>query len=539
MEEARIVCYPGDGTTDYLTNLVKRKTQNATYTKPLTISYLSETPTLKVQYKRPSKVLVAGETLIATCEAVVETGQTIVWELITTSKKYTWKAGQSQQLPTWVKITVKTDQYQYYNYSGPQMHSTLQIVVYRRMENARLDCYSYEGLTHYFHPTTSKNVVTLVSEQPFLFSYADRKPIIWVNGNTAVDSLAIYDGTVFMTNCTASVGKKKQMTMGVVYRGGARVWFATYQYDNQTGDFKKSDYGNSKDGFAAGEVPKSHMFDVPRLVLRLAKYILHPIYGHLIMGVLEIKVSPPLEGCIIMCYPDTLSTNDVLNLTADQDSRGTWTVPLAFNFAVSVPDLEVKYAGVQGMFVEANCSADVGSKGALQWKLLISNWLSYCWAVDTHGSIKGTLPPFIIQDNKTKGQISYTYNNRTGPHLISYITFKRPKEWKVSQLICAVDNPLRFYVVRPQDKPKLAKFEMCKEDLILSYVPVPDKEAVMTLSFILAFYILVAWAIFLIPKEGEEYYYDEWAYEYGIDGVGEAHMERGSFFSGQSNFSKN
>ncbi|GFO29230.1 hypothetical protein PoB_005573500 [Plakobranchus ocellatus] len=111
LEEARIVCYPGNGTTDFLRDLVKNNNTNATWTKPMSIKYLSETPTLKVQYKRPSKVLVAGETLNATCEALVGTGQTLVWELITPPKKYTWKAGQNQQFPAWVNITFKTGMY--------------------------------------------------------------------------------------------------------------------------------------------------------------------------------------------------------------------------------------------------------------------------------------------------------------------------------------------------------------------------------------------------------------------------------------------
>ncbi|GFO29232.1 hypothetical protein PoB_005573700 [Plakobranchus ocellatus] len=371
--------------------------------------------------------------------------------------------------------------------------------------------------------------------------------------------------------------------MGVVYRAGAEAWFTTHIYDSQVRNLTKSDYGKSKDGFSAGE----------------ATYVLDPIFGNSIMGMLKISVSPPLEGCIIMCYPDTLSRYEVLNLTAHQDSRGTWTVPLTFDyhphtptlnikpplthtdifggdeitatcesfvrangsifwkfttqshvyrwnkkgdknreplprwltikneqeqknysdferpryrselrlimhrqfenahlecfsdteegifvypgtkksistsastafnfiFLLSVPELDVKYVGIKATIVEANCSAYVGSKGALQWELLISNWLRYCWTVDTHGIIKGTLPPFIIQDNKTKGQITYTYNNRTGPHIISYIMFNRPQGWKKFQLGCTVDNPHRSFAIRQQDKRKMAKFEKCKQDL--------------------------------------------------------------------------
>ncbi|GFN93175.1 hypothetical protein PoB_001968100 [Plakobranchus ocellatus] len=67
-------------------------------------------PLLIKLYKRPGNIIVGGETIIAKCEALVATGGTIVWELITSSKKYQWKGGKnqrSQKFTDWVTLIEK------------------------------------------------------------------------------------------------------------------------------------------------------------------------------------------------------------------------------------------------------------------------------------------------------------------------------------------------------------------------------------------------------------------------------------------------
>ncbi|GFN93162.1 hypothetical protein PoB_001966800 [Plakobranchus ocellatus] len=126
--------------------------------------------------------------------------------------------------------------------------------------------------------------------------------------------------------------------------------------------------------------------------------------------------------------------------------------------AAGVPELSKEY---EGMFVLANCSADVGSNGSLQWVLLISDWLKYCWTIDTNENIKGNVPSFLIQDNETT-EINYTFNPVTGPHIESKIKFWRPADWEKSLLQCTVDNPLREYAIRKKDRPGRLISSLCE-----------------------------------------------------------------------------
>ncbi|GFN92728.1 hypothetical protein PoB_001923400 [Plakobranchus ocellatus] len=102
--------------------------------------------------------------------------------------------------------------------------------------------------------------------------------------------------------------------------------------------------------------------------------------------------------------------------------------------------MEMNIVGDQEKIVEANCSVHVGSGGAMQWELFLSNWLRYCWTFDARGKIRANPPPFLVH-NRTEGEnITYTYNDMTGPHMISYVMFKRPQGWEKSQLRCAASS---------------------------------------------------------------------------------------------------
>ncbi|GFN93179.1 hypothetical protein PoB_001968500 [Plakobranchus ocellatus] len=173
MEGSRIICYPDVASSDILLNLAEKNDTHGVWSKPFKIKFFPGTPTLKVQYKSSSKVIVGGETIIAKCDALVESGGTVVWELNATSKKYKWKGGKSQgpQKPAdWVTLTEREEEFDYHTYEGPRVHSELQLIANDRMAKATLHCYSYEGQNSFTNPVTGATVNTAVSEPPFDFT---------------------------------------------------------------------------------------------------------------------------------------------------------------------------------------------------------------------------------------------------------------------------------------------------------------------------------------------------------------------------------
>ncbi|GFO29249.1 hypothetical protein PoB_005575400 [Plakobranchus ocellatus] len=139
---------------------------------------------MKVEYKSPSKILKAGEILTANCTALVATNGTIVWQLLTVSKKYLWKDGQSmgsQKLPDWVNVTAKKDQ--------------------------------------------------------------EKHPIVWIKGKPAGNSFMVNNGVSFDSCCTAYLGRRTTMIFGVVYRGGVEGWFTQFSYNDLSMDLRASTFG--------------------------------------------------------------------------------------------------------------------------------------------------------------------------------------------------------------------------------------------------------------------------------------------------------
>ncbi|GFO29253.1 hypothetical protein PoB_005575800 [Plakobranchus ocellatus] len=122
---------------------------------------------------------------------------------------------------------------------------------------------------------------------------------------------------------------------------------------------------------------------------------------------------------------------------------------------MSIPHLNTSFVE-GGLYVEANCSAYVGNDGAIQWDLIISDWLRYCWTVHAKGNVTEKDPDLLTGGTNTEDSI-ISYSNWTGPHIISKVKIKIPKGWKKSQLRCHVDSPFGLRVVRQRDKPKLSK----------------------------------------------------------------------------------
>ncbi|GFN78961.1 hypothetical protein PoB_000546700 [Plakobranchus ocellatus] len=106
------------------------------------------------------------------------------------------------------------------------------------------------------------------------------------------------------------------------------------------------------------------------------------------------------EKARLECFSDTDDgyyiyphTKDIIVTFASE------TLAASVFFAVGVPEIEID---IVEKIVKASCSVDVGTGGSVQWELLLSNWLRYCWTVDIHGKMEGTIPPFLIT-NSTEG----------------------------------------------------------------------------------------------------------------------------------------
>ncbi|GFN93171.1 hypothetical protein PoB_001967700 [Plakobranchus ocellatus] len=178
MEGSRIICYPDDARRNILLMLAERNDRKGVRSNPFEIEFFPSMPTLKVEYKNPSKVIVEGEIVIAKCNALVERGGTLVWELITTSKKYQWKGRKSKNSQTFadlIAISEREEEFDYNTYEGPRVQSEIHFLASDRMANASLHCYSYEGNTSFKNPVTGDIVATKVSEKPFTFRYKGEK----------------------------------------------------------------------------------------------------------------------------------------------------------------------------------------------------------------------------------------------------------------------------------------------------------------------------------------------------------------------------
>ncbi|GFO29277.1 hypothetical protein PoB_005578200 [Plakobranchus ocellatus] len=122
--------------------------------------------------------------------------------------------------------------------------------------------------------------------------------------------------------------------------------------------------------------------------------------GPRVYSVLRLVMQRQFENARLECYSDTeegFYTHPITNKTIST------VASLFFKFiilyAVGVPDLKIKIVEDKEPSVLANCSVDVGIEGAIQWELLVSDFLRFCWTVDIHGNISGTHPPFMSKIN--------------------------------------------------------------------------------------------------------------------------------------------
>ncbi|GFO29278.1 hypothetical protein PoB_005578300 [Plakobranchus ocellatus] len=145
---------------------------------------------------------------------------------------------------------------------------------------------------------------------------AQREAFLRINNVVAEDSdMFFYNGTVLDITCIVSSKNKTKMTMGIVYRGGNQYLIIYIQQRRAKGSIRLSKFGELKEGISP---PK-------------AKYKLHRVFGNTCMGRMKIRVGPKLEGLSIMCTPDLLSEDELLNFTAPMDPRSIWTRPLTIN----------------------------------------------------------------------------------------------------------------------------------------------------------------------------------------------------------------
>ncbi|GFO29244.1 hypothetical protein PoB_005574900 [Plakobranchus ocellatus] len=95
--------------------------------------------------------------------------------------------------------------------------------------------------------------------------------------------------------------------MGVAYRAGVAVWFATYTYQGRV-SASKSD-------------PRQVITALPAVMSTLPKY------GRIINATLEITITPNMEGSRIICYPGVISASSLVTPAWRKDKRGTWSKP--------------------------------------------------------------------------------------------------------------------------------------------------------------------------------------------------------------------
>ncbi|GFO13482.1 hypothetical protein PoB_003998700 [Plakobranchus ocellatus] len=171
---------------------------------------------------------------------------------------------------------------------------------------------------------------------------------------------------------------------------------------------------------------------------------------------------PKIQNATLKCYSDTEEgffqhPDTGENITTVASNR----LPPVVIFAIGLPDLKIREDD-EGKYVVAKCSADVGPDGVLQWELLVSDWLNFCWIVDTEAKVSGSHPPFMSWSNYTNVDL-IVYSDVTGPRIISEVKFMKPQGWKESNLRCNVDNPDRDNIIRPEDKPKMKAYKPCKK----------------------------------------------------------------------------
>ncbi|GFN93172.1 hypothetical protein PoB_001967800 [Plakobranchus ocellatus] len=174
-----------------------------------------------------------------------------------------------------------------------------------------------------------------------------------------------------------------------------------------------------------------------------------------------------LENARIECNSDT-EEGFFLHPVTEENVTTAVSKSLNFNFffAVGSPDITKKYTDDTREFVEANCSVDVGSNGSLQWRMRYSDWLIYCWNVDSQGKISGNPPAFAKQSNDKDANFMYTWNSLTGPHIMSSLRFEIPDLWKLSHLMCTVDNPHGELFISEEHEVNLTSYVPCEKMLL-------------------------------------------------------------------------
>ncbi|GFO29250.1 hypothetical protein PoB_005575500 [Plakobranchus ocellatus] len=95
--------------------------------------------------------------------------------------------------------------------------------------------------------------------------------------------------------------------MGVAYKAGVAVWFATYTYQGRVNATKGD--------------PRQVITALPAVMSTI------PVYGRIINATLEITVTPNMEGSRIICYPGVISASSLATLAARNDRNGAWSKP--------------------------------------------------------------------------------------------------------------------------------------------------------------------------------------------------------------------
>ncbi|GFN93176.1 hypothetical protein PoB_001968200 [Plakobranchus ocellatus] len=184
--------------------------------------------------------------------------------------------------------------------------------------------------------------------------------------------------------------------------------------------------------------------------------------GPRVRSELQLIANDEMDKATLRCYSyegQTSFTNPITGFTV---STMVSLQPFDFTFAVGLPNINKIITGDERKMVEAICSIDVGSHGTLLWELRRSDSLVYCWTVDANGMVRGNPPPFLKESKDTERNFNYTYNKKTGPHIISKIGFEKPKTWKMSDLRCTVDNYETALYLRDEDRLKMAHYVACE-----------------------------------------------------------------------------
>ncbi|GFO29280.1 hypothetical protein PoB_005578500 [Plakobranchus ocellatus] len=293
---------------------------------------------------------------------------------------------------------------------------------------------------------------------------AQRKALLRINHVDAEDSdMLFYNGTVLDITCIVSSKNKSKMTIGVVYRGRNQDLIIHFQQHHAKGSIRVSKFGYLIEGISP---PK-------------AKHKIHRVFGNTCIGRMKIRVGPKLEGLSIMCTPDLLSEDELLNVTAPMDPRSIWTRPLTINHLPQPPLLEAKLPRpgdpiFGGDIITFTCESFVRRNGSIFWIFTTAAFQEYIW--NKQKTFPEPLPFWVTIDEQ---QDDIDNENYQGPRVYSALRLVMQRQFENARLECYSDTEEGFYTHPTTNRNISTVASLFFKFIILYAVSVPDLKMVI------------------------------------------------------------